>query len=336
MKEIIYLVLLCLSSLVNAQNEIETLFLDLPINSSRDVIYNRIEKVAVTSQTKNTIIGRGEKIKTYNGFLNENKKNQINKVSDTISIDLSTGRRNLGKNTYQDLLIISINYHFSNKQDAYKFFLKKKKEIDVITNEESHHYDNSFENIDKSVRYNGFSEKWFNLYDNHTDLDITFKKNTENNFTVALKYSRNEGQPKFTEQYMIETKKITEYNINKDSIYTIENLDNIPLPAECNPDLGKDDLIKCFDNSIRKYVFRKFDMNIASDNLTIGEHRMSSKFIIDKFGEIVNIMVRSENKKVSTHLKKVLNNIPKMKPGTYGGKNVNVSYLLNLTVKIAK
>jgi len=331
MIKVIYLISsFFLSSFLSAQNRFENLFLELPLDSSREQIYDAIKKREFTKEKGySTLTNNGKIIPTYFGSLNTEYKNLINKKADSIDIQLSKGSISAPEeNTYNDLLIFCSYYHFSNKKHADSFFKKKKEEIKTITNKEPYHYDNYLEN-DK----NGYGEKWLDLNNKHLDLGLIITKN-KTTYTIQIEYSRYEGSKKLKEQMEISQKELIEYEIDTDSIYTFRNVQNIPTINKCSSDLNKDDLRECVEKNIKKYITRKFDMSIAEKNLNSGKHTIFAKFIIDKIGRTVNIRVHSKNEKVSNHLKKVINSLPKMIPANHNGKKVNTAYGFPLIFRI--
>ena len=87
--KILLIILLQFLSLLNshAQNDINKLFFNLPLESSRDTIYSSIKKFGFIEKISNRTISQNDKvIKTFYGYLDIK-----NNTADSIKIQLSTG-----------------------------------------------------------------------------------------------------------------------------------------------------------------------------------------------------------------------------------------------------
>ncbi|PZD78760.1 energy transducer TonB [Mesonia sp. K7] len=90
----------------------------------------------------------------------------------------------------------------------------------------------------------------------------------------------------------------------------------------------------CFSESISKFVYSKFDTDIASDLNLKGENRIYTTFKVDSSGEVVDIKVSSPHQALDEEAKRVLYKLPKMKPGKQNGKPVNVLYSLPIIFEV--
>jgi protein TonB len=90
---------------------------------------------------------------------------------------------------------------------------------------------------------------------------------------------------------------------------------------------SKKELKDCFSQMVQKHFSRKFDADLPNElGLSPGKKRVFIGFKIDRQGNIVNIQARAPHPKIKDEVIKVMNLLPKMKPGKQRGKPVGVSY----------
>jgi protein TonB len=90
---------------------------------------------------------------------------------------------------------------------------------------------------------------------------------------------------------------------------------------------SKKELKDCFSQMVQKHFSRKFDADLPNElGLSPGKKRVFIGFKIDKQGNIVNVQARAPHPKIKDEVIKVMNLLPKMKPGKQRGKPVGVSY----------
>lgn len=100
---------------------------------------------------------------------------------------------------------------------------------------------------------------------------------------------------------------------------------------------GKDSnkLRKCLSKKITEIIAKNFNTSIGEKtNLSEGIHRIFVKFIISKRGLVENIQVQAPHPLLEEEAIRVMNLIPKIKPGELDGKPVSVFYNLPITFKI--
>ena len=78
---------------------------------------------------------------------------------------------------------------------------------------------------------------------------------------------------------------------------------------------------------ITKFVQRKFNTDLAGDLGLSGRQRISVIFKIDKNGDVVGVRARAPHPRLVKEATRVVNLLPKMKPGKQRGKAV-VDYLI--------
>ena len=111
-----------------------------------------------------------------------------------------------------------------------------------------------------------------------------------------------------------------------------EIFDNIPVYPGCKgSELKKR---KCMSERIAKFVERKFNTNIAADLGLTGRQRIGIIFKIDTLGNITGVRARAPHPRLEQEAVRVINLLPKMKPGIKNGKPVIVPYSLPMIFQV--
>ena len=111
-----------------------------------------------------------------------------------------------------------------------------------------------------------------------------------------------------------------------------EIFDNIPVYPGCKgSELKKR---KCMSERIAKFVERKFNTNIAADLGLTGRQRIGIIFKIDTLGNITGVRARAPHPRLEKEAVRVINLLPKMKPGIKNGKPVIVPYSLPMIFQV--
>lgn len=305
-----------------AQNHINELFFNLPLESNRDNIYSSIKKYGfIEEKTSHTVSQNDKIVKTFYGYLDT--KSSTNKLSDSTKIQLSTGSKSIeSEKYYQNLLIIWSYYHFSSIKTAKKFYNDRKRKIRKITAYKPYHSKNYYDDIET-----GFSDSFVNS-DNQFELSIEFKKEGKQ-FIVTQEYTRNEGEKKLKKKY-IKKKELVFRNIDSKELYQYFNVEQVPITKRCKSKEKK--TIECLKSSILRKISRNVDFD--DFGLTSGKHRIQSSFIIDKNGEIINIKTRHDNEKLCKKIKESINETEIITPAIKNGEKVNfiISFPLVITI----
>ena len=111
-----------------------------------------------------------------------------------------------------------------------------------------------------------------------------------------------------------------------------EIFDNIPVYPGCKgSELKKR---KCMSERIAKFVERKFNTDIAADLGLTGRQRIGIIFKIDTLGNITGVRARAPHPRLEQEAVRVINLLPKMKPGIKNGKPVIVPYSLPMIFQV--
>lgn len=114
----------------------------------------------------------------------------------------------------------------------------------------------------------------------------------------------------------------------------IMNVQEIPIYRGCE-NLSREESIKCLDSRLKRLIKRNFDVDLANElNLKSGKHRITTQFVIDESGNVVDIKIRAPHPMLKKETQKIVNKIPKFTPGKQNGKFVKVRYTLPITFRV--
>ena len=110
-------------------------------------------------------------------------------------------------------------------------------------------------------------------------------------------------------------------------------IENVPEYPGCERGSNADKR-KCMSDNIAKFVQRKFNTDLAGDLGLSGRQRISVIFKIDKNGNVTGVRSRAPHPSLEKEAARVINMLPKMKPGRQRGKPVIVPYSLPITFQV--
>jgi protein TonB len=110
-------------------------------------------------------------------------------------------------------------------------------------------------------------------------------------------------------------------------------IENVPEYPGCEKGSNADKR-KCMSDKIAKFVQRKFNTDLAGDLGLTGKQRINVIFKIDKNGNVTGVRSRAPHPRLEKEAARVINLLPKMKPGRQRGKAVVVPYSLPITFKV--
>ena len=131
------------------------------------------------------------------------------------------------------------------------------------------------------------------------------------------------------EKFCYEPKKIDE-----DVEVQFSVIENVPVFPGCERGSNMDKR-KCMSAKIAMFVQRKFNTDLAGSLGLSGRQRINVVFKIDKNGDIKGIRAKASHPSLEQEAIRVINMLPRMKPGIQRGKPVIVPYSLPITFVIA-
>ncbi len=115
---------------------------------------------------------------------------------------------------------------------------------------------------------------------------------------------------------------------------TLMNVEFVPVFPGCESLATNDAKIECMSSKINAFINKNFRKEYL-ENLAPNEtHRIYVKFKIDSKGYITEVLANSHNPLLKKEAQRVINNLPQMKPGKQGDKNVDVLYTVPIVFQI--
>jgi len=111
-------------------------------------------------------------------------------------------------------------------------------------------------------------------------------------------------------------------------------VDEIPISKDCKPKWKKEKLKKCVIKSMNMHIVKKFNTDLAATLGLTGRIKITSTFIINTEGIIVNITTKSPHEDLTKEAIRVINSMPKMIPAKHKGIVVPVKYSLPIVFQI--
>ncbi|MGB0455311.1 MAG: energy transducer TonB [Flavobacteriaceae bacterium] len=135
------------------------------------------------------------------------------------------------------------------------------------------------------------------------------------------------------EEEIIEVEDIEVEEVVEDVEVPFAVIENVPEYPGCERGSNADKR-KCMSDKIAKFVQRKFNTDLAGDLGLTGRQRISVIFKIDKNGNVTGVRSRAPHPRLEKEAARVINMLPKMKPGRQRGKPVIVPYSLPITFQV--
>ena len=110
-------------------------------------------------------------------------------------------------------------------------------------------------------------------------------------------------------------------------------VENVPIYPGCKKG-NNSEKRDCTQKKITAFVGENFNTKIAKELGLLGRQRIYAMFKIDVTGNIVFVRARAKHPKLEQEAARVINLLPKMKPGTHKGKAVIVPYTLPIMFQV--
>tara|TARA_R110002073_G_scaffold56835_4_gene144344 strand:- start:17320 stop:18039 length:720 start_codon:yes stop_codon:yes gene_type:complete len=129
------------------------------------------------------------------------------------------------------------------------------------------------------------------------------------------------------EEEIVEVDEVFVEEVEEDIEVPFSVIENVPVFPGCEK--GSNDVKrKCMSDKISKFVQKKFNTDLAGDLGLSGRQTIRVMFKIDKTGSVTGVMARAPHPRLEKEATRVINSLPKMKPGKQRGKAVTVPYSL--------
>jgi protein TonB len=135
------------------------------------------------------------------------------------------------------------------------------------------------------------------------------------------------------EDEILDVEDVEVEDVYEDVEVPISVIENVPEYPGCEKGSNADKR-KCMSDKIAKFVQRKFNTDLAGDLGLSGKQRINVIFKIDKNGNVTGVRSRAPHPRLEKEAARVINLLPKMKPGRQRGKAVVVPYSLPITFKV--
>ena len=135
------------------------------------------------------------------------------------------------------------------------------------------------------------------------------------------------------DEEIVEVEEIAVEEVDEEIEVPFSVIENVPVFPGCEG--GNNDAKKaCMSKKIAQFINKKFNTDLAQDLGLEGVQRIIVVFKIDKKGNIVGVRSRAPHPKLEAEAARVVNLLPKMKPGRQRGKPVTVPYSLPIKFQI--
>lgn len=135
------------------------------------------------------------------------------------------------------------------------------------------------------------------------------------------------------EEEIVEVEEIEVEEEEEDIEVPFSVIENVPVFPGCEKG-SNNEKRKCMSTKIQKFVQKKFNTDLAGDLGLTGRQRINVIFKIDKSGNVVGVRSRAPHPRLEKEAARVINLLPKMKPGKQRGKPVTVPYSLPIIFQV--
>ncbi len=112
------------------------------------------------------------------------------------------------------------------------------------------------------------------------------------------------------------------------------NVEFVPVFPGCESLDTNAEKVECMSSKINSFINRNFRKEVL-ENLNANEtYRIYVNFKIDSNGFVTDVVASSHNNDLKKEAQRVINNLPTMKPGKQGIRNVDVLYTIPIIFKI--
>ncbi len=115
---------------------------------------------------------------------------------------------------------------------------------------------------------------------------------------------------------------------------SIMNVEFVPVFPGCEALGTNAEKIECMSSKINSFINKNFRKELLEDLKSNETYKIFVNFKIDSNGFVTDVIANSHNVNLKKEAQRVINNLPTMKPGKQGDKNVDVLYTVPIIFKI--
>lgn len=132
------------------------------------------------------------------------------------------------------------------------------------------------------------------------------------------------------EEEVLEVKDVEVLEIYEPEEISFIVIEDVPVFPGCE---NAKDKRACFQEMMKKHIAKNFRYPEIAQEMGI-QGRVNTIFVIQKDGTIGNIQLRGPDKSLETEAKRIIEKLPKMKPGKQRGTPVRVPFGLPIIFKL--
>ena len=132
------------------------------------------------------------------------------------------------------------------------------------------------------------------------------------------------------EEEILDVEDVIVEEILEDVIIPFSVIEEVPIFPGCEKEADKR---ACFQKMMNKHISKNFRYPEIAQEMGI-QGRVSVLFVIQKDGSIGNIQMRGPDKSLEAEAKRIIDGLPKMKPGKQRGAPVRVPFSIPINFKL--
>ncbi len=138
-----------------------------------------------------------------------------------------------------------------------------------------------------------------------------------------------------SQEEIVEVKEVVEAPVEEEiADVPFAVIEDVPIYPGCENLSNNNERKKCMSEKVQEFVQKKFNTDLGSQLGLTGVNRVIVQFKIDKNGNITDVRSRAPHPRLEQEAARVINSLPKMKPGKQRGKPVGVMYSLPIVFQV--
>jgi len=134
---------------------------------------------------------------------------------------------------------------------------------------------------------------------------------------------------------IMEVEEVEVEEVEEDIEVPFSVIENVAVFPGCEKKKGNAAKKACMNEKVNKFINKKFNTDLAGDlGLAPGRKRIFVSFKVDKSGNIVSIGARGPHPGLEKEAKRVISQLPKMKPGRQRGKAVVMPFSIPIVFQV--